>query len=128
MFWGGLRTCFAVENPEDISPFRRALIQSSAENGSGTKRPCLLPPINYSLGKTKDRKEPDHAAPREEQRRQEEMCLLAELVRIEQELRERLRWEKERQELQEQVRQEENRQCWRNFCYMSLSQRINKYV
>ncbi|XP_015208253.1 protein enabled homolog isoform X2 [Lepisosteus oculatus] len=76
----------------------------------------------------KEREEKGQTGFSEEQRRQEEYCLLAELARIEQELREKSRKELERQEALERARSEANRDRWRNLSYMALSQRVNKYV
>ncbi|XP_046728541.1 uncharacterized protein LOC124400811 [Silurus meridionalis] len=65
-------------------------------------------------------------APHKQQMKPDDNCLLAELVRIEQDLREKARIEEERRREEERVRQKENRKRWRSLCFLVLNQRTAK--
>ncbi|KAK6488320.1 hypothetical protein HHUSO_G9716 [Huso huso] len=62
----------------------------------------------------------------DEQRRQEEYYLLAELTRFEEEIRARSWKERERQEALQRKRFEENQERWKSLHNITLSQRLNK--
>ncbi|KAL7827733.1 hypothetical protein AOLI_G00308850 [Acnodon oligacanthus] len=87
----------------------------------------LLPPISCAADQKPNREDPLRDTLHEQHRTLEDnTCLLVELARIEQELRESLRREEERQQELERIRQEENRQRWRSLCFLSLNQRTAK--
>ncbi|KAG5267450.1 hypothetical protein AALO_G00221860 [Alosa alosa] len=101
--------------------------REESRDGPKDVRECVFPPINLSQSQRGEKD--DHAVLMlyEQQRKLEDnRCLLAELARIEQELRESLQREEEKQRALDKVRQEENRLRWKNLCFLSLNQRTAK--
>ncbi|TSP25376.1 hypothetical protein Baya_9601 [Bagarius yarrelli] len=68
-----------------------------------------------------------HALQKQQVKLENNNGLLAELVRIEQDMREKLQLQEERQQELKSVREEENRQRWRNLSFLILNQRTAKY-
>ncbi|XP_076860634.1 uncharacterized protein LOC143513804 [Brachyhypopomus gauderio] len=101
--------------------------EQAVEGSLREEGPCLLPPINCGVTRTAAREDPILAATHEQQEKlKDNRCLLAELVRIEQELRETLHREEHRQQQMDKRRREENQQRWESLCFLSLNQRTAK--
>ncbi|KAK3518202.1 hypothetical protein QTP70_033895, partial [Hemibagrus guttatus] len=103
-------------------------VEQRADTGQQEVSPCLLP-LTDSAAAQKTVTEDDFldALQKQQMKLEDNKGLLAEqLVRIEQDLRERVRVQEERERELERVRQEENRQRWRSLCFLILNQRTAK--
>ncbi|KAK2832556.1 hypothetical protein Q7C36_016018 [Tachysurus vachellii] len=94
-----------------------------ADTGQQEVGPCLLPLTDSSAAqKTVTDDDFLDALQKQQMKLEDNNGLLAELVRIE----ENLRTQEERQRELERVRQEENHQRWRSLCFLILNQRTAK--
>ncbi|KAB5542063.1 hypothetical protein PHYPO_G00087140 [Pangasianodon hypophthalmus] len=103
------------------------IVQQMEDTGQPDVSPCLFP-LTASAAAQKAVTEDAFldALQKQQMKLEDSNCLLAELARIEQDLRERLHIQEERRRELERVRQEENRLRWRNLCFLILNQRTTK--
>ncbi|KAF4079463.1 hypothetical protein AMELA_G00178330 [Ameiurus melas] len=99
------------------------------DTGHQDVSPCLFPLTDSTAAQKMLTEDAFQDAQQKQQMKLEDNnCLLAELIHIEQDLREKLRIQEERQRELERKRQEDNRQRWRSLCFLILNQRTAKEI